>query len=427
MNVNTKKISTNQIEIEIEIPAPQMKMYFDLAASELSRDMKVKGFRPGKVPIEIVEKEKGSQQLYNQTANLAIQKTLPKAIINEQLEIIGRPDIVVTKIAQGNPMKYKAKFWTVPEIELGKYKGLKVKKKEPSVEDKEINKSLEYLQKSRTKLITVNRPAKKGDRVEIDFVARHGKVKIEGGEGKNHPVVLGKNWFVPGFEKNLEGTKAGETKRFSLKVPKDWPQKNLADKQLDFEVKINLVQQREIPKLTDEFAKSLGKFESLAQLKQSIKEGLLEEKEAKEKERIRMELIEKIADNSKMDIPPVLIDIELDKMINELQLNVQNMGLDFNKYLGQIKKTIDDLKKEWRDRAKKRVKIGLILRAIAKKENIEVDEKEVEQEINQALRHYPNIEEAKKNIDLNALKDYTRGVIRNKKVFQLLEREAKII
>lgn len=405
MEININKISSNQVEIEIEIPALQMGIYFNLAASELSKDMKVAGFRPGKVPAEIVEREKGSQKLYDQAANLAIQKTLPKAILDNKIEIVGQPDIIVLQIARGNPMKYKATFWTIPEIELGNYKGLKVKKKEIKVTDEEINKSLEYLQKSRAKLITVNRPAKKGDKVEVDF-----------NENKNCPLVLGEGRFDPNLEKEIEGMKVGEEKEISL-----------IDKKLNFKVKLNLVQEREIPKLSDEFAKNLGKFGSLANLKQNIKEGMIQEKETREKERIRTELIEKIAKDSKMDIPEALIEIELDKMINELQGSVRGMGLDFNKYLQEIKKTADDLKKDWREQAEKRTRIGLTLRAIAEKEKIEVSEKEIEERINENLARYSNIEEIKKNIDFEALKEYTENVIKNEKVFQLLEREGKII
>jgi len=433
MKVNTKKPSTNQIELEIEIPAPQAESYFDLAASELSKNMKVDGFRPGKVPVEIVEREKGSQKLYDQAANLAIQKTLPKAILDlptdeagNKIEIVGQPNIVILQIARGNPMKYKATFWIVPEVELGNYKGLKVKKKELKVKDEEVDKSLEYLQKSRVKLITVNRQAEKGDRVEIDFITQSSGVKIEGGEGKNHPLILGEARFIPGFEKELEGMKGGEGKEFTLKAPKDWSQNNLAGRTLDFQVKMNLVQKRDMPKLSDEFAKNLGDFQSLGQLKKNIREGIFQEKELKEKERIRIELAEKVAENSKMDIPQALIGIELDKMIDELQANVQDIGLGFDKYLTEIKKTVDDLKKEWEEQAKKRVKISLVLKAIAKKERIEASEKEIEEKINEDLKQHSNIEELKKNIDLSALKEYAKSVLQNEKVFDLLEKNARI-
>lgn len=427
MKVNTKKLSDKQIELDIEIPAPQMEAYFQLAASELSKNMKIKGFRPGKIPIEIVEREQGSQKIYDQTANIAVQGTLAKAVIEENIEVIGRPDIVITQIARGNSMKYKATFWIIPEIDLGVYKGLKVKKKELKVKDEEIDKTLEHLQRSRAKLITVNRPAKKGDRVEIEFITRSNGVKIEGGENKNYPLIIGESRFLPGFEKKLEAMKSGDKKIFSLTAPKDWPQKNLAGQKLDFEITINLVQERQIPKLSDDFAKSLGNFKSIEDLKRNVRENLFQEKETKEKERIRMELIDTIIGASKIEIPDVLIDIELEKMLNELKDSIQNMGLEFDKYLFQIKKTVDDLKKEWREQAEKRAKTGLILKDIAKKEEIKVTEKELEDRTNEILKYYSNIQEVEKNLDPKALKLYTEEVIRNEKVFELLEKEAKII
>jgi trigger factor len=412
--------------LEIELSIPEADTYFHLAASELSKNLKVDGFRSGKVPSEIVERQLGSQKLYDEAANLAVSKTLPKAIIDNNIEMVGQPDIVITQIARGNPMKYKAKIWVIPEIKIANYKGLEVKKQKLEVKPEEVDGSLKYLQKSRTKLITVNRPAKLGDRVEIDFVTENNGVKIEGGESKGHPLTIGENRFIPGFEQKLEGMKNQEEKKFSLKVPENWHQKNLANKNLDFKVKINLIQERQIPELSDEFAKSLGNFQSLEQLKSSIQEGILKEKKQKDQERIRMELAGKVAENSEMDIPEVLIGMELDKMINELKASVEDMGLDFDIYLQEIKKSPEDFKKEWRKNAEKRVKISLVLREIAKKEKIEVSKEEIEERINNIVRHYPNLKEAEKNIDLPAFKEYTESVIKNEKVFELLEREAKI-
>lgn len=323
-------------------------------------------------------------------------------------------------------------------IKLGKYKGLKVKKNKLEAKEEEVKKALDYLQNSRAKVITVNKSAKKGDRLEIDFEVRHNKVKIENGTSKNHPLILGEGHFLPGFEKELEGMKAGQEREFSLKTPADWPNQKIANKNLDFKVKVNLVQERELPSIDDEFAKSLGSFNSLTVLKKSIKEGLLKEKEIKEKQRIRIELIEKIAQDSEMEIPPILIEQELNKMVNEFQTSIESMGLDFEKYLkeinpsasaegGRVKKTIEDLKKAWQDQAEKRVRIALCLREIAERENVEISDEEVKERINEDLKHYPNIEEVEKNIDLPALKEYTKSVLRNEKVFELLEREAKLM
>lgn len=311
-------------------------------------------------------------------------------------------------------------------IDLANYKGIKIKRNQLKVEKKEIDDSLNYLKNSRAKIITVNRPAEKGNRVEIDFEVRHGGVKIENGTSKNHPLVLGESRFLPGFEKELEGMSTGEEKNFSLKAPRDWPDKKVADKNLDFRVKMNLIQERQISELNDDFAKSLGDFKSLDELRKSIESGLFQEKEKKEKQRIKIELIEKVAEESRAEIPENLIEEELEKMINEFKLSITGLGLDFEKYLQEIHKTIDELRQEWKKQAKKRVRISICLNAIAEKEKIEIGEDEVESKINEELKNYPNIEEIRKNIDLKALKEYTKDVLRNEKVLGLLEKEAII-
>lgn len=313
------------------------------------------------------------------------------------------------------------------KIELENHKGIEVKKQELKVEEKEIDDALNYLQKSRAKIITINQPAQKGNRIEIDFEVRSDGVLVENGLSKNHPLILGEGHFLPGFEDQLVGVKAGEEKEFSLKVPADWSDKRIADKNLDFKVKMNLVQERQLPEMNDELAKSLGKFDNLQKLRENIKEGLMQEKEVMEKQRIRIEIIEKIAENSKMEIPEVLVEKELGNMVNEFKMNVDQFGMDFETYLTQIKATAEELKKGWREQAEKRVKIGLCLKAIANKEKIVPTTQEVEEKMNQELMRYPDMEKVKKDIDLVALKEYTENILINEKVFELIESEAKII
>lgn len=302
---------------------------------------------------------------------------------------------------------------------LAKYKGLRVKKNKLEVKKQEIEKALDYLKNSRAKLITVYRLAEKGDKLEIDFEVRHNKVKIENGESKNHPLILGQGYFLPGFEKELQGMETNQEKEFSLKAPNDWSDKKIAGKFLDFKVKINLIQKRELPKINDEFAKSLGNFKSLKELEKSVKHGIIQEKEAKEKQRIRTELIEKVSQDSKVEISEELIEQEIDKMENEFKLiypNYQNFNVK-----------LSDLKKSWKQEAEKRIKIALCIDEIAQRENININNIEVEEKINQDLKQYPNVEEVKKNIDLDRLREYTKNVLRNQKVFEFLEKEAKII
>lgn len=319
-------------------------------------------------------------------------------------------------------------------VELGNYKGLEAKKRELKVEEKEIDNSLNYLQKSRASIITINRPAEKGDRVEINFEVKSGGVQIENGVSKNHPLILGEGHFLPGFESQLEKMKAGEEKTFSLKVPADWSDKRIADKNLDFKVKMNVVQERQFPEINDEFAKSLGKFDTLEDFKKSIKGGLMQEKELMEKQRVRIELIEKVAENSKIEVPEELIEKELENMVNEFKMSIDQLGMDFENYLTHIKATAEELKKGWKEQAEKRVKIGLCLKAIADKEKIFLATQEVEERMNQELMRYNvkvpptgGIPPEGGNIDLVAFKEYTENILINEKVFELLEREAKII
>lgn len=313
------------------------------------------------------------------------------------------------------------------EIKLANYKGIEVKKHELKVEEKEIDNALNYLQKSRAKIITINQSAQKGNRIEIDFEVRSGGVQIENGSSKNHPLILGEGHFLPGFEDQLGGMKAGEEKEFSLKVPADWSDKRIADKSLDFKVKMNIVQERQLPEINDEFAKSMGKFDNLSAFKENVKQGLMQEKEMMEKQRMRIEIIEKVAEDSKIEAPEVLVERELENMVNEFKMNVDQFGMDFETYLTQIKATAEELKKGWKEQAEKRVKIGLCLKAIADKEKIVSTTQEIEERMNQELMRYSDVGKVKKDIDLVAFKEYTENILINEKVFELLEREAKII
>jgi len=313
------------------------------------------------------------------------------------------------------------------KIELANYKGLKATKRELKIEEKELENALKYVQNSRAKLITINDPAQKGNRIEIDFEVRCAGVKVENGESKHHPLILGEGQFLPDFEKNIEGMKAGEEKEFSLKVPAEWADKRVADKNLDFKVKVNLVQERQVPEMNDEFAQSLGKFKTWEEFKKNVIDGLKQEKELMEKQRIRIELIEQVASNSKIEVPQELVKTELENMINEFKLSITQFGLDFETYLTQIKSNIEDLKKSWNEQAEKRAKIGLCIKAIADKEKIIPTTQEIEEKMNQELMRYPDIEKAKKEIDLVALKSYTESIIINEKVFELIEREAEIL
>jgi trigger factor len=419
-----KKTPKSQVEIQISVPAAEFEKFIDAAVEEFSKDLKIDGFRPGKAPRSFVEQKVGAEKIMAHGAEHAIKKTYVDAIVKNKIDSIGEPKITVTKIARGNALEYTATVAIMPEVKLSPYrKDLKsIEKTAPEkATEEQIKKELETLQKSRAKLITVSRQAKTNDRVEIDFeVFVDGKL-IEGGAAKDHPLTIGENYFIPGFEDNLIGMKENSEKELSLDFPKDYHQTELAGKPALFKVKMKLVQEKDLPEINDDFAKSLGNFENLDSLKKNISEGIEMEQKKKSEEKWRTETIEKIASESQIELPDILIDQELEKMMVELEQNIASMGLELETYLENIKKSKSELTKGWQNTAEKRVKAALVLREIAAAEEIEVPFDEIEKEMNRMLAYYKSIPDMEKNVDMERLHDYAKGVLTNEKVFKFLE------
>jgi len=380
MKVDIKKLSQAKIEILVEIPWLEFEPYLDKAAQNLSQDLKFKGFRKGKVPGEILEREIGQGKILAGAGEICIKQKYPKIVLEKKLEVIGSPQVEILKLAKGNPFSFRVRAEILPEIRLPDYGKIvsEVEKKQMKVEEKEIKDALNFLAKSRAKFKDLEKAAEKGDFLEIEYQSP----QIEQGKVYQDRFELGKGQFVPGFEQNLRGMKTGEKKEFKVIFPAGHANKNLVGQEVKFEVKVKKVMEAELPQITDEFAKSLGKFENLDGLKKNLAEGIKREKEIKEVQRWRGEILEKIVENSDFEVPQVLMDLEKDK---------------------------------------KRIENFLILRAIGKKEKVEVSEEEIEKAVNQFLQEYPAPEKAKKEIDPARLKEYYKGVIYNEKVFQKIE------
>ncbi len=429
MKLDIKNFPQSEIEMFFELDPKEWNEFINEAAKELGREVKIDGFRPGQAPRQILEQKIGWGKILQRSADLAVRETYVKTVLDKGLEPINRPEIQVLKMAQDNPFEFKVKVAVMPELKIADYKHIAQNiRKKPSqdikVEEKEIEETLNWLQKSRTKYVTVARPAQKGDRLEIDFSAKYNGKEIATGENKNHSLILGEVYFAPGFEDQLLGLKENEEKKFSLLFPEDFKQKEWAGNLIDFEVKIKLVQESQPPPLSDEFAQSLGAFKDLTALRQSIEDGLKKEKELKEKEIWRAQVLEVIAQKSEVVLPQILIDSEIAKMLEGLKASVAELNLDFETYLKNIQKTAEDLKKEWLAKAKERLMATLTLRTISQKEKMEVSEEELENEINKFLTHYPRAT-GKDEIDTERLKEYTKGSLINEKVFQFLESFSK--
>jgi len=424
-----KKLSKSRIEFPVTVLWSVWEKYLDAAAEEASRDIKIPGFRPGKAPRKMVEQKVGKATLLNGAAEMAVQKSYVDYVTKEKLEVIGSPEIELKTVSEGKNLEYVARAAVMPEINVDENYKKAVEKinkeyaaKQVSISDEDLQLELEKLANSRVKLVTVRRGAEKNDSVEVDFTVLVNGVPIENGQSKNHPVVIGKEVFIPGFEDNLVGLKEGQEKEFELSFPADYHKKDLKGQKATFKVKVNLVQERQVPEIDDEFAKSLGNFENLEALKKNMRAGMEHEETHRMSERKRNEYVEKIIENTKADIPEILIHEEIHKMMHEFEHQISSMGMNLDQYLGQIKKRKDELEKDWEPNAVKRVKSAMALQKIVTEEKVVVPSKEIEEEMNKTLQYYKNTKELAKNIDMERLYNYTKGVLENEKVFQMFEK-----
>jgi len=416
MKVGITKLTKSEMELKIEVPAQEWQEFLDTAAKELSRDLKIEGFRPGFAPLKMVEEKIGIARILEEAAEHCIQKCYVKAILENNIEAIGQPEISVLKLAKDNPLEFKAKVAVMPEIKLPDYKKIvaKIERKKISVQEKEVEDALAWVQKSRAKLTLKLGSCETGDWVEIEYSSP----QIENNKKTEDGFVLGEGKMLPGFEENLAGMAENEDKKFILPFPKNHFSKDLADKEVEFQVKLKSIKKLELPEITDEFAKGMGDFSDLAGLKKSLEEGIGLEKENAESQRVRSVILEKIAENSQIEIPKILIDKEQNRMLEDLKQNLsQKFGTALEDYLTRIKKTEKEVMDSFFSEAEKRIKNSLVLKEVSKKEDIKVLEEEVKTETQKFLIKYPDL----KKLDPEQLKSYTEEVLKNEKTFKLLE------
>lgn len=416
MRVEITKLPKSEVELKIEVPAGEWQEFFDGAAKELSKNLKIEGFRPGFAPTKLVEEKIGVAGILEEAAEHCVEKCYVRAILENNVEAIGQPEISVLKLAKGNPFEFKARVAVMPEVKLPDYKKIAsgIKRNKVSVRDKEVDEALLWLQKSRAKLVLKSGPSQAGDWIEIEYSSP----QIENGKKIEDAFVLGEGHFIPGFEEKFTGMSKGQEKEFSLLFPKEHSAQSLAGKNVEFKAKLKSVKKVELPEISDQFAQGLGKFSDLAGLKQNLRDGISLEKENQEKERMRQEILEKIAEKSEMEIPAILISSEQNRLLDELKQNVsRKLGMNFNDYLTKTQKTEKELADSFLAEAQKRIKNSLTLREISKNEKIEVSSKEAEAEAGKILKANPE----NQKLDPGKLKDYTKEVLRNEKTFQRLE------
>jgi trigger factor len=422
MKTEQKKLPKSQIEITFELTEEEFKEHTAHALEHLKQHVKVDGFREGKAPASMVEDKIRPESLLMEAGDHAVQHVYLDYIKENKLEPVGNPEVSILKISQGGPFSFKAVITVLPDVELPDYKEIakSIKGKDITETEEEIQDSINYMQKTRAKFIAHNNPAENKDFVEIKYSCK----EINDGKEVDDKFILGEGGFLKGFEESILGMKAGEEKEFKATFPENSPQKNLAGKEGTFKVKVVSVQKMELPEINDEFAKQLGSFESLTALQASMKEGIILEKTEAEKQRVRGEILEIIAEKSKFDMPEAMVDYEQERLLEDLKNRItQSIKITFEEYLTSIKKTEEEIKETYKKEAEKRLRGFLVLRELGKKELVEVTDEELEEEMTKVVKNYSKEQLAQ--IDIDELKEYTKGVINNEKIFQLLENFSK--
>jgi len=412
MQVEKTSPKSGLVSLKISLDKSEWDKILDKAAVKVSTGTSIEGFRPGKAPRDIVINKIGEARVLSVAIEEAVQEFYPEAAKKEEIRPVAMPKVSIDKATPTDPLVFTAEVVVLPEVILGDYKQLKVKKGvvEPPAQEK-VEEILKSMQKRAAKFTEVERAAKRKDWVEIDFVGTIDGKEFEGGKSKNHPMILGDKLFIPGFEEGIEGMKAGETKDVELAFPSEYHNSGLAGKRVSFKIILHKVKAVNYPDIDDVLVKKISKFQTLDELKKDVEKFLTDEEQRKVDGQVREDAILGLAKLAKVDLPEELVDQELNAMANDMRQQVSAQQMDFDEYLKKAGVNNEEgLKSQWRDQAKQRVLAGLALDAFRKAEGIEATDKEVEEELKKLEQMYPNdkdkiVEEYKKPVARERLKN----------------------
>ena len=426
MSIKIEKTeNANELKLEITIEASKFDEGIKKVYAKSAKYFNIPGFRKGKAPMAMVEKQYGPEIFYEDAFNEVVPEEFENALKENNIEAVSRPDIDIQQIGKGKDLIFTAVIQTKPEVKLGKYKGIELKKVEYNVTDEDIEHELGHMAEKNARLVSVeDRPVESGDTTIIDFEGFVDGVAFEGGKGENYELVIGSKTFIPGFEDQIIGMKMDEEKDIKVKFPEEYFSEELKGKDATFKVKLHEIKKKEMPVIDDEFAKDTSEFDTLEELKASIKEKLVDENSRKEKYETEDAAVKAVSDNAKVEIPSGMIETELENMVKEMDARLQYQGMKFEQYLKMIGKTMEDFKKENEEQAKTSVKTRLVLEAIMNAEKIEADEETINSKLKEMAELYGKKEE---ELKLNEnLMNYIIDSIKNEKVIDFIVENAKI-
>ncbi|MCI8391605.1 MAG: trigger factor [Roseburia sp.] len=389
MSVQVENLEKNMAKLTIEVSAEDLERAIQAAYMKEKGRISLPGFRKGKVPRKMVEKMYGAGIFYEDAANTLIQENYPQAVDESGVDIVSRPTIDVVQIETGKPFIFTAEVAVRPEVKLGAYKGIEVTKTEISVTDEEVDAAVEKERGNNARTVTVtDRPVQSGDTAVIDFEGFVDGEPFEGGKGENHSLEIGSHSFIDTFEDQLIGKNSGDEVDVSVTFPEKYQAKELAGKPALFKVKIHEIKAKELPELDDEFAQDVSEFDTLEEYKADVRKNLTEQKQNEVKRAQEDEALQKIIDASEMEIPDAMLDTQCENMLDEFAQRISQSGLSMEQYMQFSGLTPEKLKDQVRPEALTRIKSSLVLEQIAKDENIEVTDEEIDAEITKMAGAY---------------------------------------
>lgn len=389
MAVKNEQIEKNLVKLTFEVSAEDFDKAINQVYKKNVKKFNVPGYRKGKAPRKIIEKYYTEAVFYDEAINSVLPQAYDEALKESGVESVARPEIDVEEIKKGEPVVFTALVTTKPEVKLGDYKGIEVEKIDHTVTDEDVDKDIEATQKKNARLITVDdRAIENGDIAVIDFEGFVDGVAFDGGKAENYNLTIGSGNFIPGFEEQIIGHSTDEEFSINVKFPEEYQAEELAGKDAEFKIKLHEIKAKELPEVDDEFVKDVSEKETVAEYRDELKETIaarLEDEAEKDKDN---QIAEKLIELLEGEIPQAMYDNQVNEMVRDFEMRIRSQGIDMNTYLQYMGIDLDGLKKMYADEAKKRVQLRLALETIAKKENIEVTDADLDEAYNKMAETY---------------------------------------
>ena len=422
MKSKVENIEKNVVKLTIEVEAEVFNDSLKKAYQKNRGRYTIPGFRKGKAPMNFIERYYGESVFYEEAFNIACPEAYEKAIEENSLEPVSRPELDVEQIEKGKDLIFTAKITVKPEVKLGEYKGLKVEKEIVNITDEDVQKELEKIQDKNARLITAeDRVVKDKDTLNIDFEGFVNDEPFEGGSAKGYTLVVGSGTFIPGFEEQLIGAETGKEIDVNVTFPEEYHSEDLKGKEAVFTVVVNEIKEKELPEINDEFAQDVSEFDTLEEYKADIKEKLLKEAQESAEKKYEDDIVKKAVENAEIDIPEIMIEHQLNNILNRLNMTLRYQGMDLNSYINMVGTDEETFRNGYRDTAVLDVRTQLVLEKIGKEEKVEATEEDVEAEIAETAEKYKqSVEDFKKHLQDDDI-EYIKDTVITKKIIKLIK------